>query len=218
MQQHTLAALILTFVATSAAASETRLTCDAAVEETTIEATLMKQAPDGAKRVSEHVLELRIAGAVKRFADQPPHEDLEGTRWTYCGYDAANRMHLIGKRIDDEFTGVLLSENTGRQRKAGHTVFFAPDGKRFLALEQRNGKDGEDWTLYAITGRKRWSGYAGVIRNGKTVEAQFVEPYWNKDGTLGAHVSCSSDISNGTVALQATPAGMLWLPVPSCPR
>jgi hypothetical protein len=219
---HTILAVAFTVAATTAAASEGTLTCEGAQQESKIEKSLMGQAPGGAKRVGPHVLEISVAGKVQRFIDKPPYRDLEGTRWFYCGYDARSRVHLLGKSVDELSTGVILFESNGRRRQAGHTVHLAAAGKRFLAVEQPNGLDGEMWTLYANTGQKLWTGYAGFLERPAgaqfdIVRAELVSPYWNSDASLSAHVLCSgSDTAKGKVTLQATPGGMAWLPVPAC--
>lgn len=219
MQKHLSASVILALAAASAIAADGTLSCEGAAQDAKVEASLMKRGPGAAQRIGKHVLEVRVAGITKRFVDQPPFdEELAGTRWHYCGYDAANRIHLLGKSVEDLFTGVLLFDGSGQQRKAGHTIYLAPDGARFLAVEQRSGKDGEDWTLYALSGKKLWTGYAGIVRSGAggdAVYAQYVHPSWNADASLSAKVSCS-DTLKGTVTLQTTRHGLTWLPVPQC--
>ncbi len=115
-------------------------------------------------RIDEHVLQIKFAGGERRFADEPPHEPLDGLHWRFCGYSNLTRAYLIGKNHFGRFTGVLLLEDNGIILNAGHTVLFSPSGIAFLAIEQEDGMGGELWSVYGISGEKLWSGFAGILK------------------------------------------------------
>jgi hypothetical protein len=93
---------------------------------------------------------------------------------------------------------------------AGHTVLFSPNEKKFLAIEQENGMDGENWTVYDADGKAIWKGYAGTITkiNGTdSVVSTFDHPQWNKQGELTARFVCASSQVHGVVTLTQSPPG-----------
>ena len=55
---------------------------------------------------------------------------------------------------DSLFSGKLLFDSTGQLLDAGRSVYMSPDGKRFLAVEQEDGMDGELWAVYDLTARE----------------------------------------------------------------
>ncbi|MES2039597.1 MAG: hypothetical protein V4495_17345 [Pseudomonadota bacterium] len=178
------------------------------------ESKLIQQHLAQARRPSEHVLEVKYANGTKRFIDKPPHESLGGTHWFYCGYNAAQDLHLIGHTVDALFSGVILRQSDGKTFKAGHTILMSPAGKKFLAIEQQNGLDGEDWAVYKLYGKKLWQGYAGILSTPKkneyvTVIAQFVNPSWRDEDVLEADLSCA-DIVKGKVTLRTGKAAARW--------
>jgi hypothetical protein len=135
------------------------------------ETALFHQSPNGAKRLSRHQLEIGWTGGKAIFKDKPPYnEPLDGLRWVYCGYSPTLKLHLIGKRDGDLFTGTLLDEQTGLRLPGGDSVLFSPDRQYYLAYEQPDGLDGENLTLYKRDGSVVWGGYNGVLsHDGKSV-------------------------------------------------
>ncbi|MFZ6780849.1 hypothetical protein ACO0LD_28785 [Undibacterium sp. Ji83W] len=184
------------------------------------ESKLIQQHPAQARRPSEHVLEVKYANGAKRFIDKPPHESLGGTHWFYCGYNAAQNLHLIGHTVDSLFSGVILRHSDGLTFRAGHTILMSPEGKKFLAIEQPDGLDGEEWAVYKLYGKKLWQGYAGIlstpVKNDPVmVIAQFVNPAWRDDNVLEADLSCA-DIVKGKVSLHVGKAAPRWSLPPAC--
>jgi hypothetical protein len=162
--------------------------------------------------VEKHVLEVVTAKGGERFAGKPPYEEMGGLRWRYCGYDARARVHLIGRMDESLYSGELLFGETGRLMNAGHTVLFSSDGKEFLAIEQEDGVDGENWTVYDVNGKARWKGYAGTVaRTGgiDSVISTFDRPQWNRQGELVARFVCADSRVHGTVTLIRSPSGGL---------
>lgn len=108
---------------------------------------------------------------------------------------------MIEMNKEGLFSGKLLLNDSGLLLDAGHSVYPSPDGKRFLAIRQEDGMDGELWLVSDLTGTELWSGYAGVTAMVKssastvaayeTVEATYEDPHWSRDGVLQARVVCN---------------------------
>lgn len=183
-------------------------------ETAKVERAALGQAPRGARRVETHVLEVITKKGPKRFVDKPPHDDgdIGGLHWRYCGYNARARAHLIEMTDESSYSGDLLFDETGELVHAGHTVLFAPGDKEFLAIEQEDGVDGENWTVYDIDGKAKWKGYAGTtakVDGIDTVIATFDHPQWTKQGDLTARFVCTSTKAHGVVTLMQSPSGAL---------
>jgi hypothetical protein len=196
------ASLALSSTAVLAKGSQPVLSCETAK----VERAALAQAPKGARRVEKHVLEVITKMGPTRFVDKPPHDegDMGGLHWRYCGYNAHMKTHLIEKMNESSYSGELLFNETGRLMHAGHTVLFSPDEKKFLAIEQEDGVDGENWAVYDADGKVMWKGYAGTVAkvNGiESVVSTFDRPQWNKRGELTARFVCASSQANGVVTL-----------------
>ena len=192
----------LLFVSYVAAGQE--LACNPNADEK----TAMKQAPGGAKRTSEHLMEVRTSSGTRRFVDQPPHDGISGLHWLYCGYHPLTKTHLIHKQHEALFSGQLLLEESGKILGAGHTVVFSNDGKKYLAIEQQSGMDGEEWAVFDSGGKKIWRGYGGTLRKDKIV-SQFEKPRWDAKGELTAQYVCMEPTKGkGTVTL--VESGKVW--------
>jgi len=136
----------------------------------TEEVARLHQSPHGAKRLSEHQLEVVWTAGTRVFKDEPPYEPLDGVSWAYCGYSPVLKLHLIRKADHDLFTGVLLDDRTGSVVPGGEGVFFSPDHHLYLAYEQPNGQDGETLKLYKRNGVMLWKGYDFIASlDGKSV-------------------------------------------------
>jgi hypothetical protein len=188
--------------------SQPALSCETAK----VERAALQQAPKGARRVETHVLEVVTDKGPKRFIDKPPHDpgDLGGLHWRYCGYIAQAKAHLIEMADEGLFSGDLLLEETGKLLRAGHTVLFSPNEEEFLAIEQEDGVDGENWAVYDANGKAKWKGYAGTIAKVDgidTVVSTFDHPQWTKQGELTARFVCASSKAHGVVTLARSPSG-----------
>lgn len=129
---------------------------------------------------------------------------MNGQHWRYCGFDPLARAHLIQRYDQGLNSGKLLLQDTGKLLHAGHTVFFAPSLKQFLAIEQEPGQDGENWAVREMTGKTLWKGYAGTVANVEGVDmvvSTFAEPKWTKRGELTALFQCAGSQSRGVVTL-----------------
>jgi hypothetical protein len=199
---------LFSFVGINALAAESQpiLSC----ENQKVESITLKQAPKGARRVSKHVLEVMSQTGPRRFRDKPPYDELGGVVWRYCGYDAPAKVHLIEVSDENVYTGDLLWDETGKLLRAGHTVLFSPNRQVFLAIEQEDGVDGEDWTVYDISGKPIWKGYAGTVAKVDGIDqvvSTFVDPHWTPQGELTARFVCTSLKTNGVVTLVQSPSG-----------
>ncbi|MGJ7918781.1 hypothetical protein ACI48D_25340 [Massilia sp. LXY-6] len=202
------ATLALASTAVLCRESQSTLSCETAK----VERTALGQAPKGARRVEKHVLEVITAKGAKRFVDKPPYEEMGGLRWRYCGYAPQAKAHLIERMDEDFYSGDLLFDDTGRLMHAGHTVLFSPDEKEFLAIEQEDGVDGENWTVYDAAGKAKWKGYAGTtakVDGIDSVISTFDHPQWNNQSKLTARFVCTSSKTHGVVTLSRSPSGNL---------
>jgi hypothetical protein len=199
---------LFSFVGSTALAAGSQLVLSC--ENQKVESIALKQAPKGARRVSEHVLEVTSQKGPQRFVDKPPYDELGGARWRYCGYDALAKVHLIEVNDESAYSGDLLWEETGKLLRAGHTVLFSPNRQAFLSIEQEDGMDGERWTVYDIRGKPIWKGYAGTVAKVDGVDSvvsTFAHPQWTQKGELTARFACTSSKTNGVVTLARSPSG-----------
>jgi hypothetical protein len=198
----------------SAAESDKPLSCDTRKPE----AAALQHSNGAARRTGKHVLALSTSKGQRRFADQPPYdtpgEEGEvgevGVKRRYCGYDSGAKAHLVELIDDRTRTGELLFADSGRLVRAGYSVLFAPDRRRFLAAEQDAGADGEHWRLVGGDGKALWEGYAGTLAKVDGIETMvstFDRPRWNAQGELTARYVCLSGGVDGVVTLVRSPAG-----------
>jgi hypothetical protein len=157
------------------------------------ERTALRRTPDKVKRPATHLLLVVTAKGPHRFTDKPPYDEpLAGVKWRYCGYDAQAQAHLIGKDDEGTFTGVLLLDDSGAALPAGKRVVFAPNRQAFLASEQPDGLDGENWSVAGIDGKTIWKGYAGMPAKAPgEFLSQFTAPYWTARGELRTRYTCA---------------------------
>lgn len=185
---------------------------------------VLSQAPMGAKRVSKHHLRVNWAGGGTDFIDKPPYDEpLDGTWYSYCGFNPTLNVHLIHKSIADIFTGVLLDNATGKLIPAGDYVSFSNDKKKYFATVQPNGLDGQEWYLYSRDGTLIWKGLSGISENNGRYEyfiAELDDPRWSAGGELQSTLVCAADQSKRktTVTLTLTGNKWEWLPIVACPK
>jgi hypothetical protein len=181
-------------------------------ETAKVEQTSLRQAPEGARRVERHVLEVMTKKGPQRFVDKPPYDDgdMGGLHWRYCGFNAQAQAHLIERLDESSYSGDLLMDESKKLLSAGHTVLFSPRANEFLAIEQEDGVDGENWAVYDANGTAKWKGYAGTIAKVDGIDAvisTFDHPQWTKQGELTARYVCASLKARGVVTLVRTPSG-----------
>ncbi len=147
-------------------------------------------APEGARRVSDHVLEVRTKAGVRRFVDRRPYRDgLDGFHWLYCGYDPGLKAHLIGVQDDSLFTGKLVFDGDGHMVDGGQTVYSSADGSQYLAESQVNGEYLSHWVVFDRAGRRLWAGLSGTDgTHNNTIE--YGDLRWTPDDTLRATATC----------------------------
>lgn len=178
-----------------------------------------RRAPHGARRIGKHSLEVGWHGGKHLFKDKAPYDEpLSGVKWTYCGYNAALKMHLVQKDDESVFTGVFLDDTTGAVLPAGLQALFSPDFKYYLAYEQEDGRDGATIKLYERDGALKWQGYDGILTpDGTDIAATFESTHWNDRGQLEASVTCLTGPKAGNVTLTQVGGHWQWLPRVSCP-
>lgn len=172
------------------------------------------------KRLNPHLLQIITKKNQLTFKDKPPYDDeFAGTKWQYCTYNPALKLHLIHKTEDSTFSGILVDELTGQQMQAGQEVLFSDDGQRFAAFEQPDGLDGRTLRIYQRNGVLLWQGYDFIEGKKGYMLANFNENYlhWNKKQQLQGEAVCLSGEKFGLVTLTEQARGdWAWLPKVHC--
>ena len=167
----------------------------------------LRTAPEGAMRLSDHVLAVRYKDGLRRFVDRMPYRDgLSGFHWTYCGYVPVLKAHLIGVEDEDLFTGKLMFDRSGRVIDGGQTVYPSPDGKLFIATSQVNGEYLSHWVLSDLAGRRLWAGVSGVQGN---PDIEYGDPDWIANDRVRVSATCN-DRSHRTGEATLAHVGKSW--------
>ena len=178
------------------------------------EAARLKQAPHGAKRLGAHVIEVGWARGEHILKDKPPYnEPLDGVRWTYCGYNAGLKLHMLLKEDEALFTGALVDDVTGALLPGGQKVLFSKDAQYYLAYEQPDGQDGETIKLYRRNGTLMWEGYNGFLSSdGKDVVANFESMHWDDQNRPQAIARLNGGKTQTVTLTQGSAGKWQWLP------
>jgi len=173
----------------------------------------LKQAPHGAKRLGAHMIEVGWAGGKRVLKDKPPYDEpLDGVRWTYCGYNAELKLHMLLKEDEALFTGALVDDVTGALLPGGQKVLFSKNAEYYLAYEQPDGQDGETIKLYRRNGTLLWEGYNGFLSSDGIVLTNFENMHWD-DHDRPQAIARREDGKTQTVTLTQGVAGKWdWLP------
>jgi hypothetical protein len=184
------------------------------VQRSREENSRFRQAPHGATRPSKHRLEIMWTGGTRVFQDEPPYDEpLDGIQWTYCGYDRATGIYLIGKRDIDVFTGMLLDDRTGSLMPGGELVNFSPNREYYLAYEQPDGQDGETIKLCNRRGTLLWKGFNGILSpDGKSVVAEFQSIHWDSQAMLIADFSSPEGRKRSLRLAKVSTGKWGWIP------
>ena len=174
----------------------------------------LKQAPHGAKRLGAHAIEVGWAGGKHILKDKPPYnEPLDGVRWTYCGYNADLKLHMLLKEDEALFTGALVDDVTGALLPGGQKVLFSKNAQYYLAYDQPDGQDGETIKLYRRNGTLLWKGYNGFLSaNGKDVLATFESMHWDDHDRLQASARTDNGKTQSVTLTQGVAGKWEWLP------
>jgi len=187
--------LCILIASTTVACGQTAPLCGSAGYVDRNEIAFLPKAPHGAKRIGKQTLEVNWAKGIRRFVDKDCSEGyIGGSCWEYRGYCASLHLHQINHEEDDLFTGVLLDDVSGKLLPGGASVFFSPDGKKYLASSQWNGKELSDWKLYSREGTLLWAGDSGVEGKNGGLPSEFENPSWSSTGEL--FVDCE-DLASG---------------------
>ena len=154
--------------------------------------SMLKYAPSGAKRLNPYTLQVNWKNGKALFVDPVPF-DAEGATWSYCGYSANAKLHLI-QHNDGDFSGELLNDQTGNILQAGQHVLISPNLRNYFASSQPDGLDGEEWEVYSIDGISVWKGYSFIEdpSNKGHIYAELSWPFWNAQGKLESSYQCFS--------------------------
>jgi hypothetical protein len=184
------------------------------------EKVTLATAPHGATRPSPHRLDVTWSRGVRSFVDVAPYGigAEEGVRHFYCGYDPATKMHLIYRYNEDEVDGLMLNDRTGVVLGAGYSVIYTADQRRYLAIVQPDGVDGQEWRIYFADGRLEAKGPTG--RCDRAFQCTEIEsPRWTAEGRLEADAICWSDDRKAhrvPVRLSAPDSSWSWTPEKPC--
>jgi hypothetical protein len=195
--------ILMLFLAMPAWSDASTLTLDCAAamnttNEKVAEARLLSATHGMARRLSEPVLQLSVAGRLLTFRDVPSDEALMDLSYTFCG--SREGYSLIGKSNGTLFTGELIEEKSGHVLPGGLQVIFSPDRRAYLAVEQENGIDGTDWTIhYADSGKISWKGYSFIASTNPSIELE--NPRWTEKGEFIATAHCWEDVPDTTARL-----------------
>lgn len=194
------------------------LACTSADNEDAAEAKRIAARAQGVvRREGRHVLSVRTAQGVLRFADKPPHDEpLSGDHYRFC--DRRDGFILLQRSDESDFTGVLVDEATGRKTEGGAEVLFSNDRRAYFATMQPDGLDGQRWTIRAVDGTPSWSGYSFIERHKDHIAATLDTPAWTDTGEFTAMAQClASDRLRWKVKLTKVGGQWQWLPKRTCP-
>jgi hypothetical protein len=192
------------------------LSCNSSLKE---QALIRSRAPEVASRKGKHELKIVTAKGILTFTDKPPHDEpLSGVHHYFCD----RKEGFILLRVEDEslFTGKLINEQTGVVTDAGQDVLFSADRRAYFATEQPDGLDGETWNIYAIDGRRSWSGYSFIPKSNEPLRlsAYLENAKWLPNGEFSATASCGPDSGKKwTVKLVKDKGYWDWKPKKNCP-
>ena len=177
------------------------------------EIAAVRKAPHGAKRIGKHTLEVNWAKGVQRFVDKGcTGVDIDGSCWQYCGYNSSLHIHQINHEEDDLFTGVLLDDDSGKILPAGRAVIFSPDGKKYFASSQEDGKEFADWKVYSRDGTLLWEGDSGTVDEHDQILAEFDDASWSSSGDLLTNsVDSVSGAKAALILMQGTDKKWNWV-------
>lgn len=219
MARTALLSLLLLGCLGSARAADLHLSCNATGDQDAAEARrIASLAPGVVKRIGAHELSVRTAAGPLRFVDEAPYgKDLSGTRHAFC--DRRGGYVLLTLEDEDEFTGVLVDEATGKTSPGGMEVLFSHDRRSYLATEQPDGLDGERWKIYGADGSLTWSGYSYIPLENDEGEfaATLHMPAWNEAGEFTAIAQCIGNLdTQWPVKLTKVRDKWQWLPARRC--
>ncbi len=156
------------------------------------EAALIAKLADGkVVRQSRHVLQVQAGGKTINLVDKPPHDEpFSGTHRWFC--DRRDGFILLRTDDDSRYTGTLVNEATGDVSPGGEDVTFSADRRAYFATVQPDGLDGEEWKIYAVTGKLSWSGFSYIpeAHDRDRIVAQLANPRWQPNGEFTAEATC----------------------------
>ena len=171
------------------------------------------------KRQSKHVLRVDAAGKSLTFADKPPFDEpLAGERYEFC--ERKEGFILLAHANGDEFTGKLVNEATGKVTPGGDSVLFSADRRAYFATSQDNGRDGATWSIYALDGRRCWTGgdYLPHPVKPEYKAAELSAQRWEANGEFSAQAQCiESKLAPWRVRLVKSGGAWDWQPKRKCP-
>lgn len=178
-------------------------------------AALRAQGGDVVQRLSRHVLQVRAGGRVHRFKDKPPYDQpLEGTAFRFC--ERKDGFVLVYEEDRGTFSGVLVSEATGKATRGGLNVIFSADRQAYFATSRTDGQDGDTWTIRFIDGRVSWEATA-VLVQGERVLGDLEAPRWLASGEFAATARCRGTAErHADLVLRRVGGQWAWSPKSAC--
>jgi hypothetical protein len=212
-----LLAAILACIAASAQAAPLTLECPGMFDVAKERQQIRALGAGVVVRRSEHDLRVTVQGKTLTFLDVL--RDVDDIDW-YQFCDRKDGFILLAYAVNDVFTGKLINEATGKVTPAGLSVVFSPDRRAYFADEQPDGLDGNVWLIYALDGRKSWSGFSFIphVDDAGRMTATLSAPAWEASGRFGALAQCiGNSPAQWKVTLTNHGGKWDWLPKRACP-
>lgn len=197
------------------------LDCSAPISDREEQKHIQQFAKGVVARKSKRELQVSVNGNIIRFIDKPPYDEPEGTHYRFC--DRKDGFILIAVDNGDLFSGNLINEATGQVTAGGERVVFSADKRAYFTSEQPDGLDGNVWSIYRIDGRRSWSGFSFIPRNGNPdyKSADLFNLKWQTNGELSAEANCAGQIDMNMkwkVKLVKIDGKWDWSPKRKCPE
>lgn len=213
-----LAGVLVTYTI-PAVAGTLSLDCPIPVNEREEKKKIQQMAKGVVERKSPRELQVTVNGKVLRFVDKPPYDEPDGTYYRFC--DRKDGFILLMFAEDDLFTGKLINEANGQVTPGGERAVFSADRRAYFTSEQPNGLDGNVWNIYAIDGRRSWSGFNYIPLNGNRgyKTAELSNPKWESNGEFSAEAYCVLRTeTKWKVKLVKIAGAWDWRPKRKCPE
>ncbi|WP_162877996.1 hypothetical protein [Trinickia diaoshuihuensis] len=149
------------------------------------EATLLSRTHGMASRLSEHLLQLHVAGKTLSFRDIPG-DLINNVAYSFC---TSHDGYTLIQWIDGvSFSGQLIDERTGKILPGGQLVLFSPDRRGYFAAHREDGSQGDYWAIYWADGRLAWQhiDYFQIDAHEPDNYIRLVNPAWTSHGELTA--------------------------------
>jgi len=213
------AAAIASPMLAAAQSTSLQLNCEGEDGPVPEAARIKALAPGIVMRTGKHQLTVKVTGKTLKFADKPPYDELGGVMYSFC--DRKDGFILLKHINGDRFGGKLINEADGAALPGGGSVTFSPDKRAYFGKVQPDGLDGEEWSIYAVDGRRSWTGFSFIPNPKKQgyMSATLTDERWEANGTFTAQATCiPADKITWRVKLVNNAGKWDWRPTRRCPE